>query len=43
MWEKSVGKDDEVDGETCSKSCQDRDADGSEFLGLHVRVVLMIF
>ena len=40
VQEMSEGKEDEMDVETCSESCQDSDVDGSE---LGVAVVLRIF
>ena len=33
LLEMSEGRVDEMDGETCSESCQDSDVDGSEFPG----------
>ena len=33
VQEMSGGKDDEMDGGTCSEWCQDSDVDGSEFPG----------
>ena len=33
VQEMSEGKDDKMDGETCSEWCQDSDVDGSEFPG----------
>ena len=33
VQEMSESKEDEMDGETCSESCQDSDVDGSEFPG----------
>ena len=33
LLEMSEGKDDEMEGEACSESCQDSDLDGSEFPG----------
>ena len=33
LLEMSEGKDDEIERETCSESCQDNDVDGSEFPG----------